>query len=143
MWQRVQTLYLALATGLIIALFCSTMAVAIGANGEEAIIRYTEKLPYLYLMISLLSANLIALVLFKFRPVQLRVAVIAGLLLLGFQIWIAIDYFNAPDGIVFKFTAIFPLIAAILDFMAVKGIYADQLMVESFSRLRSSKKKRK
>ena len=70
-------------------------------------------------------------------------AVIAALLLIGFQIWIAIDYFNAPDGIVFKFTAIFPIIAAILDFMAVKGIYADYFMVESFSRLRSGKKNRR
>lgn len=142
MWQRVQTLYLAIATGLIIALFCSNMAVVIGANGETDTIRYTEKLPYLCLMISLLCANLLALILFKFRPVQLRVAVIAGLMLIGFQIWIAMDYFNAPDGIVFKFNAIFPLIAAILDFMAVKSIYSDQLMVESFSRLRSSRKKK-
>ena len=142
MWQRIQTLYLAIASGLILYMFFGVMAVAIGTDGQTAEIHYSEKLPYLCLMISLICANLLALVLFKYRPLQLRVAVIAALLLIGFQIWIAIDYFNAPDGIVFKFTAIFPIIAAILDFMAVKGIYADQLMVESFSRLRSSKKHR-
>ncbi len=140
MWQRIQTLYLAISTGLIISLFFSTMAVAVGVAGETATIEYSEKLPYLCLMISILSANLLALVLFKYRPLQMRVAMIAALLLIGFQIWLAVDYFRAPDGIVFKFNAVFPLVAAILDVLAVRGIMADQLMVQSYSRLRSRKK---
>lgn len=140
MWQRIQTLYLAISTGLIISLFFSTMAVAVGVAGDTATIAYSEKLPYLCLMISILSANLLALVLFKYRPLQMRVAMIAALLLIGFQIWLAVDYFRAPDGIVFKFNAVFPLVAAILDILAVRGIMADQLMVQSYSRLRSRKK---
>ncbi len=116
------------------------MAVAVGVAGETATIEYSEKLPYLCLMISILSANLLALVLFKYRPLQMRVAMIAALLLIGFQIWLAVDYFRAPDGIVFKFNAVFPLVAAILDILAVRGIMADQLMVQSYSRLRSRKK---
>ena len=141
MWQRIQTLYLAIATGLIASMFFSNMAVAIGSDGDVAEIAYIEKIPYLCLMISLLCANLLALVLFKFRPLQIRVAAIAALMLVGFQIWLAVDYFTAPEGIVFRFTAIFPIVAAILDVLAIKGIYSDQLMVESFSRLRSKKKK--
>ena len=140
MWQRIQTLYLAISTGLIIALFLSPMAVAVGSDGATAQIAYIEKIPYLCLMISILVANLSALVLFKFRPLQMRVATIAALLLIGFQIWIGVDYFKAAEGIVFRFTAIFPLIAAILDMLAVKGIWSDEMMVQSFSRLRSSKK---
>lgn len=142
MWQRVQTLYLAIASGLIISMFFSVMAVTIGTDGAQGTINYIEKLPYLYLMISIACTNIIALVLFKHRPLQMRVATIAALLLIGFQIWIAVDYFKAPDGIVFKYTAIFPLVAAIGDILAVRGIWADQLMVESFSRLRSSKRSR-
>ena len=142
MWQRIQTLYLALATGIVAALFFSPLATVIGAEGQEERIDFAEKLPYLCLMISILTAHVFALLLYKRRVVQMRVSTIAALLSLGFQIWLAIDYLTAPDSIVFKVTAILPLAAAILDILAVRGIAADQLMVESASRLRSSRRKR-
>ena len=143
MWQRIQTLYLALSTGLVAVLLFSTMATAIGTDGQTASIAYAEKLPYLYLMISILFANLFALVIFKHRVLQMRVATIASLLLIGFQVWIAVDYFKADEGIVFKYTAVFPLVAAILDILAVKGIASDILVAESVNHLRKSKKNRK
>jgi hypothetical protein len=87
--------------------------------------------------------NFLALVLFKHRGLQIRVAVIACLLLLGFQIWLGFKYFNSPDGVVFKFTAILPLIASALDALAIRGIMADELLVESYGRLRTKKKNRK
>jgi len=143
MWQRIQTLYLALATGLVVALLFSTMAVAYGTDGQTAQIAYVEKIPYLYLLISILLANACALVTFKHRVLQMRISTIAALLLLGLQICIAVDYFRADDGIVFKFTAVFPLIAAILDILAVKGIASDILVAESVNHLRTSRKNRK
>ncbi|MBO7117868.1 MAG: DUF4293 domain-containing protein [Bacteroidales bacterium] len=143
MWQRIQTLYLALACGIVAALFFSPLAVAIGDGGAQETIYFTDNVYFLCLMISIALANLLALVLFKHRGLQMRVTVIAGLLLLGFQIWLAVRYFTAPEGIVFKFTAILPLVAAILDFLALRGILADQFLVESYGRLRSSKKNRR
>ncbi|MBR3285710.1 MAG: DUF4293 domain-containing protein [Bacteroidales bacterium] len=143
MWQRIQTLYLALACGIVAALFFSPLAVAIGDGGAQETINFTDNIYFLCLMISIALANLLALILFKHRGLQMRVTVIAGLLLLGFQIWLAVRYFTAPEGIVFKFTAILPLVAAILDFLALRGILADQFLVESYGRLRSRKKNRK
>ena len=143
MWQRIQTLYLALACGIVAALFFSPLAVAIGDGGAQETIYFTDNVYFLCLMISIALASLLALVLFKHRGLQMRVTVIAGLLLLGFQIWLAVRYFTAPEGIVFKFTAILPLVAAILDFLALRGILADQFLVESYGRLRSRKKNRK
>lgn len=143
MWQRIQTLYLALACGIVAALFLSPLAVAIGDGGAQETIYFTDNVYFLCLMISIALASLLALVLFKHRGLQMRVTVIAGLLLLGFQIWLAVRYFTAPEGIVFKFTAILPLVAAILDFLALRGILADQFLVESYGRLRSSKKNRR
>ena len=143
MWQRIQTLYLALACGIVAALFFSPLAVAIGDGGAQETIYFTDNVYFLCLMISIALASLLALVLFKHRGLQMRVTVIAGLLLLGFQIWLAVRYFTAPEGIVFKFTAILPLVAAILDFLALRGILADQFLVESYGRLRSSKKNRR
>ena len=143
MWQRIQTLYLAISTGLVVALFFSTMAITIGNDGQTASIAYVEKLPYLYLMISILCANICALLTFKHRVLQMRVTTIACLLLIGFQVWIAVDYFRADEGIVFRYTAIFPLVAAILDILAVRGIASDILVAESVNHLRSSRKNRK
>lgn len=143
MWQRIQTLYLALACGIVAALFFSPLAVAIGDGGAQETINFTDNIYFLCLMISIALANLLAIILFKHRGLQMRVTVIAGLLLLGFQIWLAVRYFTAPEGIVFKFTAILPLVAAILDFLALRGILADQFLVESYGRLRSRKKNRK
>ena len=143
MWQRIQTLYLVLSAGIIAALFFCPLATVIGADGQSEVIAFAEKLPYLCLMISILTAHVFALVLFKRRIVQMRVATIAALLAIGFQIWIGVDYFTAPDSIVFKVTAVLPLIAGILDIMAVRGIAADQMMVESMSRLRTSRKNRR
>ena len=143
MWQRIQTLYLALACGIVAALFFSPLAVAIGDGGAQETIYFTDNVYFLCLMISIALASLLALVLFKHRGLQMRVTVIAGLLLLGFQIWLAVRYFTAPEGIVFKFTTILPLVAAILDFLALRGILADQFLVESYGRLRSRKKNRK
>ena len=142
MWQRIQTLYLALACGIVAALFFCPLAVAIGDRGAQETIFFTDNVYFLCLMISIALANLLALVLFKHRGLQMRVTVIAALLLLGFQIWLAARYFTSPEGIVFKFTAILPLVAAILDFLALRGILADELLVQSASRLRTRKKNR-
>ncbi len=141
MWQRIQTLYLSISTVLIVTMFFSHLAVAIGNDGQQSFVDYVEKIPYLILMISILVANVAALTTFKFRMLQMRISVIAALLFFGFQIWIAVDYFNAPDGLVFRYTAIFPLIAFILDLLAARSIFGDELIVESGSHLRAAKRR--
>ena len=143
MWQRVQTLYLAVASVLVGSLFFSRFATVLGPEGESVDIMYYEKLPFLLFLISLFSANVIALITFKARILQMRVSVLAALLLVGFQIWLAVDFFSHRNDRVFSFTAVFPLVAAILDVMAARNIFLDEAMVQSASRLRSSRKKRK
>ena len=142
MWQRIQTLYLALACGIVAALFFLPLAVAVGDGGAQETIYFSDNIYFLCLMISIALASVAALILFKHRGLQMRVTVIAILLLLGFQIWLAARYFTAPEGIVFKFTAILPLIAAALEALALRGILADELLVQSASRLRTKKKNR-
>ena len=73
----------------------------------------------------------------------MRTAVLAGLLLLALQGWLAVDYFAAAEGVIFRWTAVLPIISAILDFMAARCIFRDQLLVESITRLRSKKKNHK
>lgn len=141
MWQRVQTLYLLLATALVAALFFTPMAFVVGTGGSREEIFFVEKIPYLAILISIAAAQLFALVTYRARMVQMRVAIIAALLLLGFQAWLATDFFRAPDAIIFRFTMVFPAVACILDFLAARAIFSDELLVRSSARLRAAKRK--
>ena len=144
MWQRIQTLYLAVATGLVVALFFSVKAFALGPGGahvEEY--KYIQFIPYLVLLILVTILQLIALFTFNVRVLQMRTAILAGILLVALQAWLAVDYFATSGSLIFKWTAIFPLIAAICDFLAARYIFRDQLLVESSTRLRSRKKNHK
>ncbi|MDR9831080.1 DUF4293 family protein, partial [Vibrio sp. FNV 38] len=79
---------------------------------------------------------------FKVRILQMRLATLSGLVALGMTGWLAYFYFQMPrDVVVFHWTAIFPLISAICDFLAARGCFQDQLMVESAYRIRESRKR--
>ena len=133
MWQRVQTLYLLLATGLVVALLFSTKA------GD---IPYTEYWPYAVLIILTSFLQVMALTTYKHRIFQMRTAVLSAIILVGLQIWLAVDFFKTHNDPIFHVTAIFPIVATILDFLAVRGILADELLVRSASRLRAAKRKK-
>lgn len=142
MWQRIQTLYLAIATGLIVSMFFTLKAVIPAADGGIAeSFRYVTYWPYLILLIVITILDILALTGWKFRIFQMRTAILAALVTLALQAWLAVDYFTAAEGVVFRVTAIFPIVAVILNLLAARKIYADQLLVESMSRLRSSRRR--
>ena len=142
MWQRIQTLYLAIATGLIVSMFFTLKAVIPAADGGIAeSFRYVSYWPYLILLIVITILDILALTGWKFRIFQMRTAILAALVTLALQAWLAVDYFTAAEGVVFRVTAIFPIVAVIQNLLAARKIYADQLLVESTSRLRSSRRR--
>ncbi len=144
MWQRLQTLYLCLATGLVVALFFSVKAFTLGPGGVHAVeLTYVKYTPYLILLILITILQLLAVLTFNARVFQMRTAVLAAILMIALQAWIGVDYFTADKEWIFKFTAVFPLVAAILNFIAARYILRDQLLVESVSHLRSRKKNHK
>lgn len=144
MWQRLQTLYLCLATGLVVALFFSVKAFTLGPGGVHAVeLTYVKYTPYLILLILVTILQLLAVFTFNARVFQMRTAVLSAILMIALQAWIGVDYFTADKELIFKFTAVFPLVAAILNFIAARLILRDQLLVESVSHLRSRKKNHK
>ena len=144
MWQRLQTLYLCLATGLVVALFFSVKAFTLGPGGVHAAeLTYVKYTPYLILLILITILQLLAVFTFNARAFQMRTAVLSAILMIALQAWIGVDYFTADKEWIFKFTAVFPLVAAILNFIAARYILRDQLLVESVSHLRSRKKNHK
>ena len=139
-----QTLYLALATGLIAAMLFSLKAVVPGGDGSFVQeIKYTAYVPYLILLIVIVLLDFLALTAFRFRVFQMRTAVLAAIITLALQAWIAVDYFTANDSLVFRFTAVFPLIAFIFNLLAARGIASDIMVAESVNHLRTKKKNRK
>ncbi len=143
MWQRIQTLYLAIATALVAAMFFLPKAVVPGADGVGAeTFRFVTYVPYLILLIVSALLHLLALTTWKQRVFQLRTAILAALVTLALQVWLVVDYLSTSDTMVFRIAAVFPVVAVILDLMAARRIHADQLLVESFSRLRSDKRRR-
>ena len=144
MWQRLQTLYLCIATGLIAALFFSVKAFTLGPGGVHSVdLTYIKYTPYLILLILITILQLLAVFTFNARVFQMRTAVLSAILMIALQAWIGVDYFTADKEWIFKFTAVFPLVAAILNFIAARLVLRDQLLVESVSHLRSRKKNHK
>ena len=144
MWQRLQTLYLCIATGLIVAFFFSVKAFTLGSGGVHSVeLTYIKYTPYLILLILITILQLLAVFTFNARVFQMRTAVLSAILMIALQAWIGVDYFTADKEWIFKFTAVFPLVAAILNFIAARLILRDQLLVESVSHLRSRKKNHK
>ncbi len=140
-WQRIQTLYLGISTALIFSLFFCNFATIIGPDGSEATIGYREKMPYLVLLIMLITSHIAATASYKTFFLQARVSVIAGLLAVGLQIWIATDIIRNLDVMTFSFTALFPLAAAVLDFMAAKRSLVDEMTVQAVRGIRKSSRK--
>ena len=143
MWQRIQSLYLAVATALLTSMFFCKFATILGPDGVEISIKYFEKVPYLVLLAVALAGNVFSLFAFKIRIPQMRVATVAALILLAFQIWIIVDVVRGWNEMVFSVTALFPLVAMVLDILAARNIMLDEAMVQSASRLRASKRRRK
>lgn len=141
MWQRVQTLYLMIASALVAALFFSVKAFVFGPDGTHAQeFRYIAYTPYLILLIVVALLQVIALTTFKVRVLQMRTAILAALILVALQGWLAVDFFTADKTLVFRWTAVFPLVAALLDVWAARAIFRDQLLVESLSSLRKRRR---
>ena len=139
-----QTLYLALATGLMAAMLFSLKAVVPGADGDFVQeIKYTAYVPYVILLIVIVLLDFLALTAFRFRVFQMRTAVLAAIITLALQAWIAVDYFTADDSLVFRLTAVFPIVAVIFDLLAARGIASDIMVAESVNHLRTRKKNRK
>lgn len=140
MWQRVQTLYFFLAAALSAVVLLTDFA---RVPGSDEAMRYTEYLPYAILAGLAALATLVATFSWKNRSLQIRLGGGSAVVLLALQVWIAVGYFKLPAEYVVRWTAVLPFVALVLDILAMRGVYADELLVRSSSRLRSSKRRNK
>ena len=106
-------------------------------------ISFVSYWPYLVLIILITLLNVLALTTFRIRVFQVRTTVLSALLTLVLQAWLVVDFIVTGNDPVFHVPAVFPLLAVILDVMAARAIWADELLVRSSSRLLSSSRKKR
>ena len=142
MWQRIQTLYLIISTGLAASLFFCNIAEIIGPEGDSISIRYYEKSSYLVLMIMILAAQICAIFSYKSWILQARVSMIAALLLTGFQIWLGIDFIRLRNDMIFNITGVFPIVCTILNVLAARASIVDEMTLAAVKSVRKARKRK-
>ena len=155
MIQRIQTIYLLLVAGLFIALLFLPFAVI---QSGDVLYRFqvsglhstTMQTELIYPAWSLMAIAAIIVLLsfiiiftYKKRVLQIRMCIYNALLMIGFcalagfYIW---QFSKAPEltgmKINFSFWASFPIVALVLNYLAIRNIGADETMVRSLERLR-------
>jgi len=155
MIQRVQSVYLFLASLAMFALYVVTIANNVYLNGIPTAIKVTGLFqdvnamqtnikPFVALtavtaIVALLPLAIIFF--FRNRKRQITLCYSAVLVIIGHSFWLAQTVKNATDGIMLKSSnfgigLFLPCIAILLIFLAIKSIKKDEALIKSADRLR-------
>ena len=130
-----------ISAGLAIALLAGTAYTVADPDGLVRVTYLQLQRPYFAILLGILACMIaLALIVYKNRILQMRLAVLSAIVALGMQGWLAWMYFSF-QGPVFKWTVIFPLVICICNLLAARGCFQDQLMVESAYRVRERRKR--
>lgn len=147
MIQRIQTVYLFISALLIASLVKLKFAdlsvnneiytfVARGIYDGENLVFNGLAIFIFILLVALLHFAVILL--YKKRILQMRILVFTIVLLLGlFGMFFYFTYAGFTDAkVAFKVPVVFPIVAAILDFIAIRAIGKDEALIRSLNRIR-------
>ena len=143
MWKKIHTIYSILATLLSASMFFFSFATILGPEGVELKIMYYEKLPYLFMLIMLLAAGVCSIFTYRNGFLQARVCILTALMLIGFQIWLGVDFLRFRTDMVFSISAIFPIAAAILNVLAARGALVEGMTLQTAEKVLKNRKKRR
>ena len=147
MIQRIQTIFVLVAEMLVASLFMLKFA-DLSVNGE--LFTFTANgifngenlvfkgLPLLIFIGLILALHLMVIFMYKKRILQIRILVFTIILLLGlFGMFFYFTYAGFTDAqVAFKIPVAFPIIAIILDYLAIRAIGRDEALVRSMDRIR-------
>lgn len=152
MIQRIQTLYLLAVTALMAAAVFTPLAYFVGGVEKYKLFAFALKgaevshsTIYMGIVVALAAIiPFITIFLFKNRMLQIRLCAVELVLLLGSQVFMAIYYYLSnrmfahlefhAQGL--HIAIIFPLVAIILDYLALRAIFKDEMLVRSLDRIR-------
>lgn len=147
MIQRIQTIYI-LISGLLTASLLKLKLADISVNGDlmELLAKGITKgeetvyngLPLLIFIVLISVLHFVIIFLFKKRIIQLRMLVFNIILLLGLFGMFFYFTFSGFDGakVAFKIPVAFPMVAIVLDWLAIRAIGKDEAMIRSLNRIR-------
>lgn len=152
MIQRIQTLYLAVVTILMTLTLILPIAEFYVEGVDFTLYAFTLSSSYEsystawmgILLVLAIVLPLVTIFLFKRRTLQIRLCAVEAVLLLGVIVFIALYYWLANRmfagfNIEHKqlgWAAIMPVLALILDVLAARAIFKDEVLVRSLDRIR-------
>lgn len=145
MWQRIQSVYMLVATVLMTVMFFTPLARFTPHAGEPI-----ELMVWNYIWIAILVglAALLPFVtiwLFKDRFLQIRLLVAEIVLLVGAEVFAVVYALRVASGLAdisgelvnsYRVTILFPVISIVLVWLAIRGIAKDQRKINSLNRIR-------
>lgn len=150
MIQRIQTVYLLIIVALMIVCMCLPIGSIITADNEisdfynlyvalgENVKDYSPFALFVLLLIVAVSTT-IEIFLFKNRMLQIRFSIFNMILLLGYYavVFIYACYLPADDtSFTPSWVVCLPFVAFVLNWLAIRGIGADEALVRSYEHLR-------
>lgn len=154
MIQRVQTIYLLLIVALLSAMFFLPLAVLQSADAiysfdvsgmHDVKIQSLPELIYPTWALFALTAVMVVVAfmtifMYKNRVLQIRLSVFNAILMICFYALFAFFIWTIKDTVAVtlhvKFALSFPLVSLIFDYLAIRNIGADEVLVRSLNRLR-------
>lgn len=147
MIQRIQTLYVILSMILMGLLMAFPFAEIVegsniylfdkmGISGDEGLVQ--NGWPIAALIVIILLLHLVVVYNFKKRVFQMRLLVFSIILMVGlFGMFYFFTYFSFDKAqISFKIVTAFPLVAIVLDYLAIRAIGKDEALIRSIDRIR-------
>jgi len=154
MIQRIQTVYLAIAAFLLVLLFSNPISQIILSEklyltlwhheisaASDELFASVSTWPITLLLSVIVVIEIVTIFLYKRRLVQIRLCVFNLLLMFGL---VGLIYYftkytiNSTEGMksVFLWPIVCPMIAIILNYLALKAIQKDENLVRSYDRIR-------
>ena len=153
MWQRIQTLYLFLSgvTATLLLLFTLFTVIPTGqettyaANFTGLIVNGWTSIKYFNLVSFVLTSlvtilSFVTIFLYKRRKLQIRLTIIGLLLMVaaivafGYMLWRQTDLMQATTQM--RFWLILPIINLLCQYLAMRNIIKDDILVRASNRLR-------
>lgn len=149
MIQRIQSVYLLVVTILAVVCMCSPVGSIIAATNEISEFGNLcitlpdgskDYAPWALFVILLVVAALsfVTIFLFKKRMLQIRLTIFSSIMLIGYYLALAAFIFMLAEDTTFSasWTVCLPFVAIILNWLAIRGIGADEALVKAYDRLR-------
>ena len=152
MIQRIQSLYLLAIAALMATAILTPLAYFVAGAEEYLLYAFALKggeasYSTLYMGVIVALAAILPLVtifMYKNRMLQIRLCAVEMVLLIGSVVFMAIYYYLgsrmfsnlefSTQG--FRIAITFPLVALVLDYLAMRAIFHDEMLVRSLDRIR-------